>query len=114
MSTLDEKPLKLTDWHRKIAIQLISMHQHKNPNAKIPSYEYTMLKKGPLCADCFSFLTYDGDRKVFCEKCDYEEHIDSAILHSVEELKLLFPDKKITTNLVYEWCGGGWVYEEGQ
>jgi hypothetical protein len=106
MNTLNEKPSKLTDWHRKIAVQLISKHQLKNPNTKIPQYEYGQLKKGLLCAHCYSFMTYDGDRKLFCKKCDYEEHIDSAILRSAEELKFLFPDKKITTNLVYEWCGG--------
>lgn len=106
MNTLNQKPSKLTDWHRKIATQLISMHHLKNPNAKIPRYEYGLLKKGPICSHCFSFMSYDGDKKAFCEKCDYEEHIDSAILRSVEGLKLLFPDKKITTNLVYDWCGG--------
>jgi hypothetical protein len=68
MNTLNQKPSKLTDWHRKIGDQLVSLHQFKNPNAKIPQYEYGLLKKGPLCADCFSFITYDGDRKVFCEK----------------------------------------------
>jgi hypothetical protein len=106
MNTLNQRPSKLTDWHRKIAAQLVSMHLPKNPNSKIPRYKYGQLKKGTICADCFSFMTYDGDRKLFCEKCDYEEHVDSAILRSVEELKLLFPDKKITTNLVYDWCGG--------
>jgi hypothetical protein len=106
MNTLIQRPSKLTDWHRKIGAQLVSMHLPKNPNSKIPPYEYDLLKKHILCSRCFSFMTYDGDWKVFCEKCDCEEHVDSAILRSVEELKLLFPDKKITTNLVYDWCGG--------
>jgi hypothetical protein len=105
IKTLNQQPSKLTDWHRKIGAQLVSMHQPKNPNAKIPRYEYGQLKKGPICSHCFSFMAYDGDRKAFCEKCDCGEHIDSAILRSLEELKLLFPDKKITTNLVYDWCG---------
>jgi hypothetical protein len=106
MNTLNQKPSRLTDWHKKIGAQLVSMHLPKNPNSKIPPYEYEQLKKYILCSSCFSFMTYDGDRKVFCEKCHCEEHVDSAILRSVEELKLLFPDKKITTNLVYDWCGG--------
>lgn len=43
---------------------------------------------------------------MFCKDCESEEEVDSAILRCVEEIRLLFPDKKITTNCVFEWCRG--------
>jgi hypothetical protein len=39
-----------------------------------------------------------------CDKCGNQEEIDSAILRSAEELKLLFPNRKITTRTIQEWC----------
>ena len=41
-----------------------------------------------------------------CETCGNVENWEVAVLRSVEEFKLLFPGRKITTNRVYEWCGG--------
>ena len=39
-----------------------------------------------------------------CEDCGCHEVIDHAVLRVVEEIKLLFPNIKITTNVVHEWC----------
>ena len=41
-----------------------------------------------------------------CKTCGNVEDWEVTVLRSVEELKLLFPGRKITTNGVYEWCGG--------
>ncbi|WP_231507605.1 hypothetical protein [Bacillus sp. UNC41MFS5] len=49
-------------------------------------------------------MVSDGEKVVVCEKCGDVESIESAVLRTVEELKFLFPDIKITTSLVYEWC----------
>jgi len=34
----------------------------------------------------------------------YTESLDKAVLRSVEEFKLLFPERKITTKEIYDWC----------
>jgi hypothetical protein len=34
------------------------------------------------------------------------EEVEAVVLRSVKELILLFPNRKITTNDIYEWCGG--------
>jgi hypothetical protein len=44
--------------------------------------------------------------KIVCRDCDHTERIGSAVLSSFEEMKLLFPEQNITTNLLYKWCGG--------
>lgn len=40
--------------------------------------------------------------KITCKNCGCEERMEEAVLRNVEELKILFPDIKITTNLVFE------------
>ncbi|MDQ1143209.1 hypothetical protein QE429_000036 [Bacillus sp. SORGH_AS 510] len=48
-----------------------------------------------------------------CDVCGHEDTLEAAVLRAVAELKLLFPERKITSNLVYEWCGEGEGEGEG-
>ncbi|WML24196.1 nuclease-related domain-containing protein [Neobacillus sp. OS1-33] len=107
MKKLNEIPSKLTDRHKRLADQLISMHQTDCPFTRLPHYSYDQLQKGPLCTDCYSLLCFvDESKKILvCNKCGHKELVDLAVLRCVEELELLFPDMKITTNLVHDWCG---------
>ncbi|MEQ6377398.1 nuclease-related domain-containing protein [Bacillaceae bacterium S4-13-56] len=104
INDLNSKPSVLGEKDKKLANQLISLHQTKNPFAKISTYTYDQLQKGVTCGECRSFLVKIKDRKCMCEKCGYEEFVSEAVIRSVNEIKLLFPNKKITNNLVYDWC----------
>jgi Nuclease-related domain len=104
LKKLKQEPSKLNTRHMKLADQLVSLHINKSPYTQLPPYSYGQLKKGITCASCNSFLITIDEKKVVCEECGRQEQIESAVLRSVEELKLLFPDKKITTKLVHEWC----------
>ncbi|WP_349632688.1 hypothetical protein [Neobacillus sp. WH10] len=97
---------KLNGKHKKLTDLLVSMHLVESPYHRIPPYEYEWLRKGIICSSCQSFLVSVTGRKVGCGDCGCEESIDSVVLRSVKELKLLFPDRKITTKGVQEWCGG--------
>ncbi|MCM3725377.1 NERD domain-containing protein [Neobacillus cucumis] len=107
MRKLDNEPSKLTNRHKRIADKLISLHQVKSPysHTKIPTYDYERLRKGFTCSKCNSFLCSITSGKLVCADCGQVEIVESAVLRSVGEIKLLFPDKRITTNCVYEWCG---------
>jgi ribosomal protein S27AE len=106
MKKLDQIPSKLNGRHKKLADLLISLHQNESRYAKIPPYTYEQQRKGVSCASCHSLsVTFNGDKCV-CGQCGYVEGVDSAILRSVEELRLLFPGMKITTNGVHEWSDG--------
>ncbi|MBV7509718.1 NERD domain-containing protein [Bacillus sp. sid0103] len=106
MKKLNEIPSKLTHRHKMLADQLISMHQTESPYTRYPPYNYNSLQKGVTCAICHSFVLCVEEKKLFvCDRCGHEETVDSAVLRCVEELVLLFPDIKITTNVVHEWCG---------
>ncbi|MFJ7727193.1 nuclease-related domain-containing protein [Neobacillus sp. NPDC097160] len=108
MKKLNALPSKLTNRHRILADKLVSLHQPKSIFSKVPAYDYESLRKGFTCKGCHSFkiVFAEGGKKIVCQDCGCAEGIDAAILRNVEEIKLLFPDKKIATKLVYEWCGG--------
>ncbi|WP_234978446.1 nuclease-related domain-containing protein [Bacillus tuaregi] len=102
MKKLQQKSAKINVHYRKLADQLISQHQILPP--RLPDYQYNQLKKGVACPKCHSFITSEVIRKAKCMVCGFEEGIDTVVLRCVEELRLLFPDTMITTNIVYDWC----------
>jgi len=94
----------LTERHRLLAEKLISLHIEDSPFIQLPNYEYSQLKKGMICKKCSSFsLTVDG-KLAICQQCGIEESIEEAIIRSVTEFTLLFPERKITTKGMEEWC----------
>ncbi|MBS4216429.1 NERD domain-containing protein [Bacillus sp. FJAT-49825] len=107
MRKLEAAPVALNNKHRKFVEKLLSLHQEENPYSKLPPYAYCQCRKGLTCANCLSFEVSVVGQRCVCVDCGHEEKVESAILRHVEELRLLFPDFKITTNLVFEWCGGG-------
>lgn len=101
---LNNTPSKLNDGHKNLAQKILSLHQTKNRFSVLPEYEYEQLQKGITCLRCKSLSVAVEGRKCVCRKCRNEEAIEAAILRSAKEFKLLFPDRKITTNAIHEWC----------
>ena len=99
-------PSNLSIKHEKLANLMVSKNLPTSRFATIPSYKYNELEKGQRCFVCGSLCTVSRENRIVCEKCDHREKIDLAIIRSVEEIKLLFPERKITTCLVQEWCNG--------
>lgn len=95
---------KLNRFQQQLAEKLAALHIDKSPFSKIPIYEYKELQKGIFCKTCHSFKVIEIGMNVVCEECRQEETVEAAVLRNVEELKLLFPNEKITTPLLYDWC----------
>ncbi|MDQ6599291.1 NERD domain-containing protein [Bacillus salipaludis] len=106
LKKLDMKPSRLNNIHIKLANQLVALHQSKVSMIKLPTYEYDQLKKGLNCKGCDSFSVSVQGKKQICNECGYVEMISTAVLRSVEEYKLLFPNWKINSNIIFDWCGG--------
>jgi len=104
MKQLNKKQSKLNSWHTKLAEKLVSLHIVESPFGRLPPYKFDMIKKGINCKICSSFAVSVKGKKVVCNDCGCEESVESAVLRSVEEIKLLFPNRKITTKEVHEWC----------
>lgn len=103
---LELTPSKLNDGQNNLAKRIISSHQTKNPFTKLPKYDYDLLRKGIYCRACHSYQIMVRKYSFVCEKCGEKEKIEDAILRNLKELKLLFPELKITTSIIYEWCDG--------
>ncbi|WP_223596286.1 nuclease-related domain-containing protein [Neobacillus bataviensis] len=104
LRNLDTIPSRLTGKHEKLADKLISLHIEEPPYPRLPPYDYHRMRKGVTCALCHSFLIFVRGHKCVCSECGHEELVEAAVLRCVEELRLLFPEMKITTNAVLDWC----------
>jgi hypothetical protein len=104
VNKLNMQPSKLNENHTKLAKKLLSLHIEESPFKRNFEYTYDKLKKGITCSSCHSFITKINTKRITCVKCGSEEDVKSAVLRSVKEIKLLFTEKKITTNIVYDWC----------
>jgi hypothetical protein len=106
MNKLNNRVVNVQDRQLKLAEHLVANHISKSPFTRVPSYSYDHLKKGNMCKQCYSLngVTQEG-RFLIC-KCGFREEVDTAILRNVGEYRLLFPDRKVTTNDIFEWCGG--------
>ncbi|WP_053364396.1 nuclease-related domain-containing protein [Bacillus sp. FJAT-27251] len=105
LKKFNSKPSKLNAWHTKLAEKLVAAHIPKSPYSQIPDFSYEKLKKGTTCSSCNSFFVGDEGKKLVCKDCGCEEDIESAVLRSVKEFQVLFPERKVTTGVVWEWCG---------
>ncbi|MFE8699983.1 nuclease-related domain-containing protein [Cytobacillus sp. FJAT-54145] len=104
LKKLNKTTSKLNDSHKRLAQTLLSLHQTKNPFSLQPKYTYDQLQKGIYCNGCNSFTLNIKYKNFVCGQCGAQEKIELAILRSIEEFKLLFPERKITTRNIYEWC----------
>lgn len=96
-NTLEQK-------HRILAEKLLSLHINDSPYTLLPTYKYDQLKKGITCIQCSSYSLFIEGKKCSCQECGYEEDVTTAVVRCIEEFKILFPEKKVTTNIIHDWC----------
>ena len=104
LNKLNRNPLPLRSRESKLAEKLLANHLIEIPYSQLPSYNYEELEKGILCRCCNSFFGRKSRSKVICNICGRIENIDSAVLRSIEDFRLLFPEEKITTPTIKDWC----------
>lgn len=98
------KSPRLKETHFKLAEQLLSYHLNETSYNRLPDYEFNQLKKGISCSHCQSLDTSYTKKFFICETCGGQERYSTAVLRNIEEYRILFPNRKITTNDIYEWC----------
>ncbi|MGG3564398.1 nuclease-related domain-containing protein [Neobacillus rhizosphaerae] len=103
MRKLNNHPSTLKDHHKRLADQLVSMHQIEINKDKIPAYDLNSIQKGINCCSCHSFSVTVSGRKLVCDVCGYTEDLDNSIMRGVNEFCLLFPNEQITTNVIHDW-----------
>ncbi|OCA88114.1 hypothetical protein A8F94_09855 [Bacillus sp. FJAT-27225] len=101
---LNNIPSTLTQYHWNLADKLISLNKVKSEYTKLPEYQFGNLRKGPTCCNCHSFDIGVYGHKLVCLQCEQTEEVAEAIMRNVQEVKLLFPDENISTQLIHKWC----------
>lgn len=87
-----------------VAQFLMDSHQDVIYKDNLPSYTFAELKKGIKCPKCGRFMRVETFYRVKCSACLYIERNESAVLRSINDFKFLFPEMKITTKNIVEWC----------
>ncbi|WP_138420224.1 nuclease-related domain-containing protein [Aquibacillus sediminis] len=104
LEKLHNEPSALGARHKKLAEKLVELRTSEQPRAY--EYTYDQLEKGIVCAECGGLLVRFNLKKLACNKCNHEVHVETAVRSNIDELQILFPDKKLTVASVYDWCGG--------
>lgn len=103
---LNNQKSTLNNQHSRLSEKLLSSHLTKSPFTKIPSYDYSQLRKGVFCHSCGTVMEEYSGRVFMCKYCSVKENTKSALIRNVKEYNVLYPQEKLSTNIVYEWCGG--------
>lgn len=101
---LNSAPSDIGPRHTELAKQLISAQADPTAYMKLPDYNFSELKKGILCSSCSRFLSYFNYKLLQCQHCGNKEDIETTVMRSVKEFSILFPEERITTRKIHEWC----------
>lgn len=96
----------LSDGHYRWAKELCKLHHKNYRDPKWPVYSYDELAKGLACPCCGSLQMVPVDYSVFCGTCGQKTKTTTAILKTIKDFELLFPEEKLTTARIRDWCGG--------
>jgi hypothetical protein len=96
----------LNKQHDRLSEKLLASHIAKSPFSKVPRYDYNDLRKGVFCQTCGTVMEEYHGHKFTCKTCAMNENTEKAVLRNVQEYRVLFPHNRISTNTIYEWCGG--------
>lgn len=106
LESINRKSKVLTKEQYYLANKFIKLHETEVPHdSQLPYYSYEDLKKGLSCKTCGSFNMLITQRSCYCKSCFSKSSVEEVIMGNIEEMQFLFPDLKITTTNVSEWCG---------
>lgn len=103
LHSVSNKHSQLTSGHRELADSLFHAQKVETLGRGLPEYAWEDLQKGVRCLECDGFMC-GGGLRIHCAACGYTEGRESAVVRSVLEFHMLFPDEKITTRRIWEWC----------
>lgn len=90
----------------KLAEMLMNLHDPNYPRKKT-QYKYSELRKGITCPDCETLVENFSGYFQPCNKCGNKINVKNAIQSSIEDFRTLFPEDKLTSSRIMDWCGSG-------
>lgn len=101
----EENAGRMTERVRHFVNQLMARQKAQSRYEQLPVYSYLELRRGLFCWQCHGELIRDGQLYFSCSRCAGAFHIDDVVMYAVAQFQLLFPDRKIMTKDIREWCG---------
>lgn len=105
LQKINANALGLTDNTRNLADRLINRRKKKSSYERLPKYNLSELKRGLFCQRCFAQLVRENQYILSCPSCKEKNKLEDAILLAIAQFHLLFPQNKITTASIRDWCG---------
>lgn len=102
---LDRNTQKITPQDHRLAEQLLQLNQTDYPIKNIPAYTFHTMKKGVACPRCESLETEINHNWLSCKKCQSKTPAQQEIQKAITDFRILFPNERLTTDQLYQWCG---------
>src|SRR5690625_1035022 len=96
---------RLTSRVVKLKEELSKRKKDRSKYEVLPEYKLEDLRRGLFCKKCQSGLVRKGQLFLYCNRCKCKFHLYDMLLYSIAQFHLLFPEKKITTKQITDWCG---------
>jgi hypothetical protein len=101
---IQNRSLNISKPEIRLAEKLLSLHKEESEHSRIPEYSFEELRKGIICNECGDFNQFLNHSTLTCTACGNREKCQNAILRTIEEFKLLFPELKVKANTIFEFC----------
>ncbi|MFD2655247.1 hypothetical protein [Gracilibacillus thailandensis] len=98
------QPSTLSPFCHQLAEKLEAIRLEKSPYEQLPEYHYNELTKGIPCSLCKKNLKTREGQSLICDNCGEQESLQAAVLRNIKEFMLLFPEERITTAKIGDWC----------
>src|SRR5699024_6805657 len=96
-------PCTIQKHHHNLASLLKSRHLTSSSYESIPDYDYASLQKGVTCRKCDGLMVMCSQNNMSCTKCKFTENFKIAIMRSIRDFHILFPDEKIRVKTIADW-----------
>lgn len=103
--SITKKAPPLTKQTLQLKEELMSRKIERSKYGIVPDYRKEELKRGLFCPLCHYNLDRKGQLYLYCRQCKERFHVYDTLLHAIAQFQLLFPEEKITTGKITDWCG---------
>ena len=108
VNQLNSRRLHLNDWHVNLSLKLHDRHINESKYQEKLEFDFDSMRKGVKCEECEGWLekyeTYSR-KYLYCNSCNNRYLGSEIIFKSINEYRLLFPERKITVSAIHQWTG---------
>ncbi|MBM6615394.1 NERD domain-containing protein [Desemzia sp. RIT804] len=95
----------LTQRHTLLSDRLCELIIPDEIDFDLPKYTYAKLKKDIFCLTCGAIVPSPLGKFTTCQHCLEVVPTTELICEHIRDYQYLFPNKAVTINAIYEWCG---------